>query len=77
MQTHAWTIEHRAGTPQGNLFIEDIKHLYRLLLPFLLKWIHVPADYDTIYNQALTEMQRPDFVATMNLLTASGTKGDY
>jgi len=74
VQTHAWTIEYRAGTPQGDLFIEDIRHLYRTLLPFLRKWTHVPADYEMIYSQALTEMQHPDFVATMNLLTASGTK---
>jgi len=31
-------------------------------------------DYETIYQQALTEMQLPDFVATWRLLTAWGNK---
>jgi hypothetical protein len=48
-----------------------------MLLPFFQKLIHVPADYETIYSQALTEMEHPDFVTTMNLLTAWGTKSDY
>ncbi len=66
----------RPSIVQGNLFIEDIRHLYRMVLPFLQKWTHVPADYETIYRRALAEMQHSDFVTTMNLLTASGTKGD-
>ncbi len=76
VQTHAYTIEYHAGTIQGQLFVEDIRYLYRTLLPFLHKWTKVPADYETIYQQAVAEMQRPDFVATMNLLTTWGSKRD-
>ena len=42
------------------------------MLPFLHKWTRVPHDYENIYQQALSEMQQPDFVATWNLLTAWG-----
>jgi hypothetical protein len=34
----------------------------------------VPEDYEEIYQQALKEMQQPDFVATGTLLTVWGTK---
>lgn len=73
VQTHASLMKHHAGTSQGQLFIEDLSLLYRTLLPFLRKWTRVPDDYEAIYQQALTEMQHPDFVATMSLLTAWGT----
>ncbi|HLZ62153.1 MAG TPA: hypothetical protein VKR06_34850, partial [Ktedonosporobacter sp.] len=55
------------------LFYEDMKHLYQTVLPFLRKWTRVPDDYQTIYQQMLTEMQQPDFAATFPLLTAWGT----
>jgi ubiquinone/menaquinone biosynthesis C-methylase UbiE len=73
VQTQTYAIEYHAGTSQGKFFIEDITSLYRTLLPFLRKWTLVPDNYEKIYQQALTEMQHPDFVATMNLLTAWGT----
>ena len=38
------------------------------------KWTSVPDDYEEIYQQMLTEMQQPDFVATWTLLTAWGTR---
>jgi ubiquinone/menaquinone biosynthesis C-methylase UbiE len=47
---------------------------YRTALPFFRKWMRVPDDYEAIYQQALTEMQQPDFEATLELLTAWGTK---
>jgi hypothetical protein len=40
----------------------------------LRKWSRVPDDYETIYQQALSEMQQPDFVSTWGLLTAWGIK---
>ena len=36
------------------------------------KWTRVPEDYEEIYQHMLSEMQQPDFVATMGLLTAWG-----
>ena len=74
VQTRAHAVVYRAGTPQGQLFHEDMKYTYRTLLPFLRKWTHIPEDYEAIYQQMLSETQQPDFVATWDLLTAWGNK---
>jgi len=66
------TLEYRAGTPEGKSFIEDETYLFRVLLPFLRKWSHLPDDYEEIYQQAVTEMQRSDFAATWKMLTVWG-----
>ncbi|HLZ58997.1 MAG TPA: class I SAM-dependent methyltransferase [Ktedonosporobacter sp.] len=71
-QTRAYKLHYSAGTPEGQLFYEDMKHLYQTVLPFLRKWTRIPDDYQTIYQQMLTEMQQPDFTATFPLLTAWG-----
>jgi ubiquinone/menaquinone biosynthesis C-methylase UbiE len=73
VQTRSYLLEHRAGTPEGQLFYEDMRLVYRTMLPFFRKSTQVPDDYDMIYQQMLTEMQQPDFVATWELLTAWGT----
>lgn len=72
VQTHPYKLEYRAGTIQGQRFYEDTKLAFRTFLPFLRKWSRVPKDYETIYQQMLSEMQQPDFVATMHYLTAWG-----
>lgn len=74
VQTRMHTIVYRAGTEAGRYFYEDMQRAFRVLIPFLEKWVHVPRNYDEIYQQALKEMQQPDFVATWTLLTAWGTK---
>jgi ubiquinone/menaquinone biosynthesis C-methylase UbiE len=76
VQTRAYSIEYRAGTPEGQLFIADISHLYRTVVPFLRKWTRIPDDYQTIYQQMLSEMQQPDFVTTFPFITSWGTKSD-
>lgn len=73
VQTRSIALEHRASTPEGQLFIEDWKYLYRGLVPFLQKWTRLPDDYENIYQQMLDETQQPDFVATTHILTAWGT----
>lgn len=72
VQTRAHVMEHRASTPEGQLFIEDWRHLFRVIVPFLRKWTRLPEDYQDIYHQMLHQMQQPDFAATMRLLTAWG-----
>jgi ubiquinone/menaquinone biosynthesis C-methylase UbiE len=72
VQTRANTLHYRAGTVEGQHFYEDMKYAHRTVLPFLRKWIHVPDDYEELYQQELIEMQQPDFVATWDLLTAWG-----
>jgi len=74
VQAHAHMMEYKAGTPEGQHFYEDMKHVYGTVLPFIRKWTRVPDNYEEIYQQALVEMQEPDFVATWRLLTAWGNK---
>lgn len=73
VQTRTHRLEFRASTPEGQHFAEDMRLAYRTLIPFMQKWIRLPKDYETIYQQAVAEMQQPDFVAKVDLLTAWGT----
>ena len=67
-------VEYRAGTSEGQHFAEDVRLMFQTLMPFLRKWARVPDDYKEIRQQAVREMQQPDFVATWNLLTAWGIR---
>jgi SAM-dependent methyltransferase len=73
VQTRAYALEFRAGTPEGQAYYEDMMHAFRTGRPFLARWGCVSKDYDTLYQQALAEMQQPDFCVTWNLLTAWGS----
>jgi ubiquinone/menaquinone biosynthesis C-methylase UbiE len=72
VQTRAHTLEFRAGTPQGQRFYEDVRLMYRTIVPFFRKWTRLPETYEEIYQQMLDEVQRPDFLETAVLLTAWG-----
>ena len=74
VQTQVHPMVLRAGTPEGQYFYEDTVHFFRVLLPFFQKWTNIPQDYEEIYQQALKEMQMPDFVATWTWVTAWGTR---
>jgi hypothetical protein len=74
VQTLVHTLEYRAGTAPGQGFYEDMSRTFRSALPFYRKWTRVPDNYEEIYQQALSEMQQPDFLARWNLLTAWGIK---
>jgi ubiquinone/menaquinone biosynthesis C-methylase UbiE len=76
VQTRVSTPHYHAGTPEGQRFFEDITLVFRTMLPFFHKWTQVPDDYEEIYQQMLRDMQQPDFVATLNLLTAWGHPKD-
>ncbi len=73
IDTHAYLLTYRAGTPQWQRYFDNMKLAFRNLVPYLHKWTQVPADYEQLYQQALTEMQQPNFVANWTLLTALGT----
>ncbi|HEX7736036.1 MAG TPA: class I SAM-dependent methyltransferase [Ktedonobacteraceae bacterium] len=74
IQTQIYRHKIRAGTENGQLFFEDMKHLFRTNVPFLHKWIKVPDDYEGLYQQMLYEMQQPDFAVTGQTITAWGVK---
>lgn len=73
VQTRAYTLEYRVGTPEWQRFFEDTQYMMRTLLPFFQRWTRVPDDYQELCQQAFHEMQQSDFVATMHLLTAWAT----
>jgi ubiquinone/menaquinone biosynthesis C-methylase UbiE len=72
VQSCVHELHYRAGTPEGQHFAEDMQHSFRTVRPFIQKWTRVPQDYDTIYQQALIEMQQRDFEATWRFVTAWG-----
>jgi ubiquinone/menaquinone biosynthesis C-methylase UbiE len=72
VQTYAYPLHYRAGTPEGQFFVEDMQSFFRTIVPFLRKWTRLPDDYQEIYQQMLCEMQQPDFLATWGMNTAWG-----
>ncbi len=66
-QTHVLT--YRAGTPEGQRFANNMLHGFRTLRGYIQKWARLPEDYDQIAQQALIEMQQPDFVANWRYVT--------
>ncbi|HTK06813.1 MAG TPA: class I SAM-dependent methyltransferase [Ktedonobacteraceae bacterium] len=72
VHTHTYHLHYRVGTPEWQYFFENLKFGMRTMVPFLRKWAHVPEDYEELCQQAQSEMQQPDFVANMSLLTAWG-----
>lgn len=72
LQTQEHRIDFRAGTAEGQRFYEDMTRLYRTIRSFLRQWLRVPDDYEMIYQQAMHEMQQPEFLATWRLLTVWG-----
>lgn len=64
--------DYRAGTVECHQFLQDMSLTFRMILPFLRKWTQVPDDYEQCYQQALEEIQQPDFVAHGQMLTVWG-----
>ena len=73
VQMREYLLELHAGTDEGLLFAQDIARGYRTFVPFLRKWTIVPDDYEQMYQQALVDMQQPDFVVTWHWKTVWGT----
>ncbi len=74
VQTRRLTIEYRSGTQEGQAFVENLRHVFRTCLPFLHKWTRVPDNYEALYQQALEEINHPDFVGWLELVTAWGER---
>jgi ubiquinone/menaquinone biosynthesis C-methylase UbiE len=74
IQTRAHPIEYRMGTPQGQMYYQDIVYGLRTWRPFLQKWIKLPDDFNDLCDQVLHEMQNPDSFAIWPFLTVWGIK---
>ncbi len=69
VRTHLLEITYHAGTPEGDLLIEDLKRIYRTAAPFLRKWVRLPENYEELYQHMLQEVRAPDFVVQWPLIT--------
>jgi len=74
VQTKAYTIEFVAGTVGGQNLYEDVRFGSQTTKPFFQKWECITEEYDAVCEQAMIEMQQPDFRATWEMLTVWGTK---
>jgi ubiquinone/menaquinone biosynthesis C-methylase UbiE len=74
VQAKAYALEFRAGTPEGQAYYENALHAFHTVRPFLERRGCAPLEYETTCQQALAEMQQPDFCSTWKLLTTWGTK---
>ena len=74
VQSKDYVITLTAGTVGGQSYYYNAMYGFQTLKPFLRKWDCAPNDYDAIYQQALIEMQQPEFCLTWPLLTAWGAK---
>ncbi|HEX7736874.1 MAG TPA: hypothetical protein VF458_18660, partial [Ktedonobacteraceae bacterium] len=72
IQMRLFVTEYPASTLEGQLYAEDMQRVFKTVVPFLHKWIKVPDDYDETYQQAIREMQQPDFVGKGTAFTAWG-----
>ncbi len=70
VQTH----EAALGSPGWQEYMEDVQHALRTLRLFIEKWTHVPSDYEALCSHVESELRLPDFVATLHVLTAWGTR---
>ncbi|QBD79852.1 hypothetical protein EPA93_29285 [Ktedonosporobacter rubrisoli] len=73
IQTRDYELTFPAGTPEGESYREDLRHLLRVSLPFLRKWVGVLNDYEQLYQQMLEETAGQDFVGRWHLRTVWGT----
>jgi ubiquinone/menaquinone biosynthesis C-methylase UbiE len=73
VQTRSVMLDHSARSDAMNTGKEDIKLLFRTVVPFLQKWTQVPKNYDQLYQQAVKDMDQPDYTAEWEIVTAWGT----
>ena len=72
VQTYLHSLRYPAGTRAREFFVEDMKYIFHDFVPFFRKWMRLPDNYEEIYQQALVEIQQPDFVGSWNFLTVWG-----
>ena len=72
VQTKVYPIRYRAGTAEGEAFYNDTVYMVRTLRSYIEKWGCASRDYEAICQQALNEMQQPDFYADWDMHTAWG-----
>jgi ubiquinone/menaquinone biosynthesis C-methylase UbiE len=74
VQVRSYALEYRAGTREAEQWRENLCIATETLMPFIRKWGRLPADYEELRIQLDQEMQQPDFVSRIHLLTAWGRR---
>jgi ubiquinone/menaquinone biosynthesis C-methylase UbiE len=69
LETRKYENEYRNGTEAGNAMIQDTLLAFKTFRPYLRRYGCEPKDYDALYQQAISDMQKPDFVMTCGLIT--------
>jgi ubiquinone/menaquinone biosynthesis C-methylase UbiE len=76
VQSKDYTLELVAGTIGGQNFHQNMMFAFQTWRPFIDKSGCIAQDYDAVCEQALLDMQQPDFRVTWPLVTVWGTKPD-
>jgi ubiquinone/menaquinone biosynthesis C-methylase UbiE len=74
VQTKTYTIAFHEDPQSRAAYVEDLHRGFRLVVPFLKKWITFSEDYEDLYQQMVLETQKPDVEITITLLTAWGKR---
>jgi ubiquinone/menaquinone biosynthesis C-methylase UbiE len=74
VQTKTYAIAFHKDPQSREAYVEDVHRIFRLIVPFLKKWIKFPDDYEDLYQQMVLETQKPDFEATVTIMTAWGKR---
>ncbi len=74
VQTKSYSLEFRAGTPEGEAYEEDMDSIFQMTRPFIQKWGGIPENYDALHRQCIKDMEQPNFLAIWPHLTAWGYK---
>ena len=74
VQSIVYPLLFQAGTVGGEQFYQNIRYVFQTALPFIRQWGCASEDYDSVYQQALIDIQQPDFSARGELSTVFGMK---
>jgi ubiquinone/menaquinone biosynthesis C-methylase UbiE len=72
VQTKAYSLEFRAGTPEWQEYYNNGKRVIKSSKPFLTRWGRISGDYDALAHQAIEEMLKPDYHSVWHFLTVWG-----
>lgn len=74
VQSRFYTLaEYPRGSAEWENGTENLRLLFKTLVPFFRKWGQLPDDYDATYQQMLSDIQQPDYSSSWTVLIAWGT----
>jgi ubiquinone/menaquinone biosynthesis C-methylase UbiE len=73
VQTRKVLMDQGTGSAMEKSAKENTRLAFRNMLPFMQKWTKVPEDYEQLYQQAMKELDQPDYTAVWEMVTVWGT----